>query len=105
MALKPLHRVDPDAAVVTRDGAVTLNGRVLGQTVNGLSERTGGVTHRWLVHPVYTVAELTAMAAETPAPPNGATAICSDETGGRTLASFDSAAGLWKRVSDGAGVS
>lgn len=91
--------------LVERDGKPNRIGTALLQTIAEVLRRLGGPTQQWVEFPEYTVAQLQALAAAAVKPPNGATAVCSDETGGRTLACYSTSSGDFERVSDGAAIS
>lgn len=85
------------------------NGRLVRDAfirLNDLIRRTGGTKGDYMGVPSHTVAELQAIAAsEEDRPEDSAIALCSDETGGATLAFFVPGANEWRRVQDRALVS
>lgn len=74
--------------------------------LNDLIDRTGGEQGRYMAAPSRTVAELQAIAANAAdRPKESAVALCSDESGGATLAFYVPAETQWRRVQDRAVVS
>lgn len=86
-----------EAGKLARDAFVRLN---------DLINRTGGEKGLYMAAPSRTVAELQALAASTEdRPKESAIALCSNESGGATLAFYDSSSGNWRRVQDRAVIS
>lgn len=86
-----------DAGKLARDAFVRLN---------DLINRTGGEKGLFMAVPSRTVAELQAMAAnEQDRPKESAVALCSDESGGATLAFYSPDDLAWRRSQDRAIIS
>lgn len=90
---KPVHNINPDAAMVDKAGMPTPEGKLIAADMRLLAERSGGVMFGWQLLPAYALANLPTAA------PAWAVVICTDESGG-AVPVFKDASGDWRRVTD-----